>query len=269
MYSQVVVPLDGGPFSRRAIGPALRVATASDADVLLVSYAHTETHRRDLEALAAEDVAALAPRKVRSKVEVVDDVAAAIVSEVEAVPGSIVVMSSVGRPRSEPLLGSVAESVLRHVSTPVLLVGPSVDVNRFRLEGVMEIAVDDSGVSESILPVAAGWSIVFHLGLRVVTVLSAARTDSVPGESWTESAYVRRVAGTLRSDVDCPVDFDVLHGNVAECIIEDAGRYANLIAVSTHGRTGLHRVAAGSVAMAVVHGSTVPVLVYRPLQLRH
>ncbi len=119
MYSQIVVPLDGGRFSRRAIGPAIQLATASDADLLLVAYAHSDTHRRDLEAEIAEVAATINTCPVRTKVEVASSVASAIVAEVDAEPGSLVCMSSVGRSRSEPIIGSVAEAVLRDVGGPV------------------------------------------------------------------------------------------------------------------------------------------------------
>ncbi len=266
MYSQIVVPLDGGRFSRRAVGPAIRLATASDADLLLVAYAHSDTHRRDLETVLAEVAGEVQTCRVRTKVEAAASVASAIVAEVDAEPGSLVCMSSVGRSRSELIFGSVAEVVLRTVSTPVLLVGPSVDVDRFRLEGTMDVAVDDSTTSHAILPIAASWSIVFHLGLRVVTVLPVER-DAL-ADPTVEAAHVRRVANELQRDVDKPVDFDVLHGDAAQCIIDDVATHANVLALATHGRTGLPRVAAGSVAMAVVHRSVRPVLVYRPIHLR-
>jgi nucleotide-binding universal stress UspA family protein len=264
VYSQIVVPLDGGPFSQRALGPATRLAVASDADMLLVAYARTDSHRRDLEAVMAEIAAEERPCAVRTKVEIVDNVASAVVHEVDAEPGSLVCMSSVGRSRSELVIGSVAEAVLRDVSTPVLLVGPSVDVDRFRLEGTMDVSVDESSTSHAILPIAASWSIVFHLALRVVTVLPVSTTAEPP----LESAQVHHIANELQRDVDLPVDFDVLHGDAAACIIDDVTHHANLLAMSTHGHTGLKRLAAGSVAMAVVHGSIRPVLVDRPEHFR-
>jgi nucleotide-binding universal stress UspA family protein len=265
VYSQIVVPIDGGPFSMRAIGPAARVAEASDADLLLVSYAHTEVHSADLRATLNEVAASVrSDVKVRTKVEQVEDVAAAIVAEVDADPTSLVCMASVGRSRTAPILGSVAEAVLREVSTPVLLIGPEVDVDNFDLDGNIEVTVDGSATSEGILPIAASWSIVYHLGLRVVTVLETADH----GDSWMESGYVRNIAEKLERDVTRHVDHDVLHGDVVHRVLEDAAQHASVLAMATHGRTGLPRLASGSVTMAAVHGSTRPVLVYRPLDLR-
>jgi nucleotide-binding universal stress UspA family protein len=149
-------------------------------------------------------------------------------------------MSSVGRSHAEPVLGSVAEAVLREVSTPVLLVGPTVDVEHFVLRGDIEVPVDGSKHSEAVLPIAASWT-----------------------------GYVRHVAERLRRDTERRADFDVLHGDdVGARLVEDAGRYSSVVAMATHGRRGVKRVAAGSVTMLVVHHATVPVLAYRPLALR-
>jgi nucleotide-binding universal stress UspA family protein len=88
-------------------------------------------------------------------------------------------------------------------------------------------------------------------------------------ESWMETGYVRHVADRLRRDSERRADFDVLHGNdVGARIVEDAGRYTSVVAMATHGRRGAKRLAAGSVTMSVVHHATVPVLAYRPLELR-
>jgi nucleotide-binding universal stress UspA family protein len=275
VYSQIVLPLDGGPFADRALRPALEMAERSDAPVLLVAFAHTAAHRDDLEAELISRAAVLKEATsvpVDYRVAITEDIAAAIVAEVDAEPGSLVCMSSVGRAHTEPLFGSVAEAVLREVSTPVLLIGPSVDVQRFRLSGVMEVPVDGSKHSEAVLPIAASWSIVYDLGLRVVNVVPMTSPNApVPEqfECWMETAYVRHVAEKLRRDAQRSVDFDVLHArDVAARIVEDSSRYAAVLAIATHGRTGRSRVVAGSVAMQVVHDATVPVLAYRPLQLR-
>ena len=52
-----------------------------------------------------------------------------------------------------------------------------------------------------------------------------------------------------------PVDFDP----------DGTQRHATtLIALATHGRSGLRRAFLGSIADKVVRGTTIPVLVYRP-----
>jgi len=56
----------------------------------------------------------------------------------------------------------------------------------------------------------------------------------------------------------------VASGNAAEEILKACTEInADLIAMSTHGRSGLRRLAFGSITDKVLHGSTVPVLMVR------
>ena len=59
------------------------------------------------------------------------------------------------------------------------------------------------------------------------------------------------------------VDVDVVHGEDAakEITAYAAANGADMIAVTTHGRTGFRRIALGSVAESVIRHSTIPVLV--------
>ena len=61
------------------------------------------------------------------------------------------------------------------------------------------------------------------------------------------------------------VGAEVRFGHAAHEILGYASEAAiDLIAMTTHGRTGLERLVAGSVASDVLHEATVPVLLYRP-----
>jgi nucleotide-binding universal stress UspA family protein len=61
------------------------------------------------------------------------------------------------------------------------------------------------------------------------------------------------------------VDISVWYGAPAAAIIEAAGfRKADLIVMSSHGRTGLGRLVVGSVAETVLRGTRVPILLIRP-----
>jgi nucleotide-binding universal stress UspA family protein len=60
---------------------------------------------------------------------------------------------------------------------------------------------------------------------------------------------------------------EVVDGHIAEGILDCAYRQgADLIAMTTHGRSRLHRLWMGSVATKIVHASPVPVLLVRPEQ---
>lgn len=267
MYAQIIVPLDGGTFSARALEPALHVAAACDAPLLLLSYAATAAHLTDQRHAIDRLLADLDRVDVTAKVDKVDDIGRAVAGEVAEQPGSLVCMSSVGRAHTGHVLGSVAESILREVSTPLVLVGPSADVKAFALDRPLTVCVDGSKTSETILPIAASWSIVFGLELRVLSVQSElARVPAIVDPA-SESAYVRRIARRLERDVTHAVDYDVLHGHDAiSSIVDDASEHhASLVAAATHGEGGLRRMVAGSVTMGLVHRAPCPVLAYRPL----
>ncbi len=72
-------------------------------------------------------------------------------------------------------------------------------------------------------------------------------------------------AAARASDRGVATVTDVVAGAVPATITNYAAEHdVDLVAVSTHGRTGMERVLLGSVAERVVRGSPVPVLVLRP-----
>ena len=76
-------------------------------------------------------------------------------------------------------------------------------------------------------------------------------------------AYLNKAAEGLRSK-GATVKTKVSIGNAAEEITKAAEEInANLIAMSTHGRSGLGRLAFGSVTDKVLRGGKVPVLLIR------
>jgi nucleotide-binding universal stress UspA family protein len=57
----------------------------------------------------------------------------------------------------------------------------------------------------------------------------------------------------------------VVHDQPAVAILEEVKAHrADLVALATHGRSGLPRLFLGSVADKLVRGTTVPVLLQRP-----
>lgn len=84
-----------------------------------------------------------------------------------------------------------------------------------------------------------------------------------------EEEYVSRAASKASLESSCAVFHRTLTGAVVEVICEHARTTrANLIVMTTHGRTGFSRAWLGSIADGVVRQSAVPVLMLRPEQLR-
>lgn len=77
-------------------------------------------------------------------------------------------------------------------------------------------------------------------------------------------AYLRRVSKSLRSEQITIVPKVAVNQNPAEAIIEAEKEVnADLVAMATHGRSGISRFALGSVAEKVMRGGGVPVLMVR------
>jgi MFS family permease len=79
-----------------------------------------------------------------------------------------------------------------------------------------------------------------------------------------EKTYLDGVVARLRSE-GMNVTLELREGPIADSILEAARDLkVNMIAMSTHGRTGLRKMLMGSVTEGIVKSSPVPVLVVRP-----
>lgn len=269
MITKVVVPLDGSKLAEGAVGPGCALAERSGAPLVLLTSRwddEVDAPRTYLEQAAAE----LEYARVETKV-IHDRMAAAAILTETVDPGTVVSMATHGRSGiGEVLLGSVAEEVLRRSECPVLLAGPALErgsrqSEHWFVEGKLLVTIDGSEASEAVVPVAAEWSGLLGLDPWVVEVVVVAGGMMLERDQ-DESAgtAVRRVATALTHDAGTTA-WEVLHGSdVAASILDCADRLpAALVAMGTHGRTGIARVALGSVAMHVVHRSPCPVLVMR------
>ena len=135
------------------------------------------------------------------------------------------------------------------------------------------VAVDFSAAGANAVETAQAYAVRFGAGLTLVHVLHL--TDNLFGTGTfafpdsarqiAEAARVEldKVAGGIRAaGLDCRTD--VLHGTPDEQLrlfALDPVHQIDLLVVGTHGRTGLARVAFGSVAQRILQSSPCPVLV--------
>ena len=270
MITKVVVPLDGSPLATSALAPARSLAERAGASLLLMT-----TRWDDDVALAREHLEEQAALVGSDRVEtsvIHDRTAPEAILLQGAEPGAVVCMATHGRSGlGQAALGSVAEAVVRRSHRPVLLVGPSVERGAWQSgfwfdHGNLLVPVDGSAISEAVVPIASEWAALLHLRPWVTEVLPAPARIVVPSrEPDAETCFVRAVAEQIHDGSEA-TQWEVLHADdAAEALVTQARRLpAALVAMATHGRTGLSRAALGSVAMRVVHGSSCPVLVVRP-----
>jgi len=138
----------------------------------------------------------------------------------------------------------------------------------------MLIPLDGSQTSETVLPYARALAAALRVPVELLTVVdigeSAAHVTMSKArflDSMVEDAerngfdYLKRVAGT-RGGIE--FRWMVAKGNPEEVIIEQAAADKHtLIAMATHGRSGLNRWMLGSVAEKVLRGCENPLLLVR------
>ena len=217
------------------------------------------------------------------------DAVSRIIDIADESPASLVAMSTHGRSGvTRWLMGSVTDRVLHAIKNPMLIVRgrhegePEPDTN---LETII-VPVDGSSLAEQVIPhvaaLAKGLNLKVTLLRAVATeeefsgVTSYERLEGVVGlhfpsyeEMATEAgnqamAYLQGLEETLREQGVASVDHQIVRGGAAHVIVDLAQETPdNLVAMTTHGRSGPARWAMGSVTDRVVRYSGDPVLVVR------
>jgi nucleotide-binding universal stress UspA family protein len=175
--------------------------------------------------------------------------------------------------------GSVAERVLQAASVPVLMVRaqerelhispPQVSLRRIL------VPLDGSTVAEQVLPSVTDVALALDAEMILFQVPIIHVSGSLSGEWYLPihgvmetatqdaEAYLERTAAGLR-ERGVAVSTTTGIGGVADSIIGYAqANQVDLIAMCTHGRTGLGRWVLGSVSDRVLRGSRVPILLVR------
>lgn len=164
-------------------------------------------------------------------------------------------------------LGSMSEAVTRSLNEPLFLVGPEIvpDPPPGPTQRVI-VPVDGSAVAEAALGPAANAADRLGVPLWIVTVVSPKAENAAQGavEAGAEANLVRKYAREMRQAYGVDAQFDVLHGpDAADAITQFAGDDGTVV-MTTHGRSGLSRLVAGSVTTSVIGQSKRAVVVYRP-----
>jgi nucleotide-binding universal stress UspA family protein len=271
-----VVPLDGSGFAERALRPAASLAarhasSSGPSSVLLVGCSWPQDPPIDAR---LEDRAALLRDLVQVEVRILEGVnpAEGILQTLDAETDRILCMATHGRGGLRAaVLGSTAEAVLCRVTDPVVLVGPAVRTSVLPGErGRLVACSDGSPFADAILPAASGWADAQGMDAWLVEVIQPDEGVHAPGEA--PVVELRRTAETRLAALaqrfgagDRSVQTQVLHGTPVSRAIrlfaEDLP--ASLIAMATHGRTGLARTALGSIAADVTRTAPCPVLLHR------
>lgn len=291
MFKRIVVPLDGSRAAEAVLPYVERLTTATSAHVLLLAAVDKprdwgedtggdlkgERHEAEsyLRALQAR-LASATGRAVECEVASAEPVSA-ILDASGRQQADLIAMTTHGRSGVfRWVLGSVAAKLLHATDLPLLLVRPSAE-GKPATPALRKILVplDGSKLSESAVPLAAELAklleasiVLFHGVVEPVLTYPAGGAVLDDGtwkriESGANDYLMTIVNDLAAKGVDAePV---VTMGNATDGIVWAADREnAGLIAMSSHGRSGVGRLVLGSVADAVVRRTSLPVIVIRP-----
>jgi len=299
MYTKIVIPLDGSKTAEKVLPYARYLAGALKVPVELLAVIDVAEVASHVPAEKARFLDTMIEDGVRNSERYLRTIAAsfnganvacsvdkgraedAIVEHAHKDANTLITMATHGRSgMNRFMLGSIAEKVLRATSNPLLLVRASDEIKAESAAAIKSIIVplDGSDLAESILPAAV--DIAKKLNAEIILfraynipygaystgdgfydpVNLDALLSSVKDEA---TEYLARKAAELKGS-GCRVSVVAKEGFSADEIIT-VGRETkdSMIAMCTHGRSGVKRVVLGSVTETVVRHASEPVLILR------
>lgn len=282
-FRRVLVPLDGSELAAAALPMARIVALSTGSELTLVTVlpedalpGSTREPADYLQEVAApmRAVGVVVHTTIR-----VGEPATAILELVSECEADLVLMATHGRSGvGRALLGSVADQVLRAGVVPVLLLHP----NQRRTAALRTVLVPVDGTSGAAVALASAVPLARRSGAKLMLVRVTVplplwlyeptlglNTGPLIDPMWNEDArlaaeaYAESLAARLRH-AGIAAEGQGINGLPGAAIVAAAeAADADLIVMSTHGRSGLMRSLLGSVANEVVRQSRRPVLLVR------
>ena len=300
METRILVPLDGSRLAEQALSYAMTLGRGLPAELVLfraVSIPSDVQEALDraglkpgplmkrLETDANEYLEAMShllPKTGLSFSHVVRHglAADAIVDYVEQMDIQLIVMASHGYTGIKRWThGSVAERVLQSASVPVLLVRAKEGASKGLPEAGpcrrILVPLDGSKLAEQVLPAVTPIAKSLGCEMTLFRVPSIHAPGSLMSEGYLHlqgsfetadqdaRAYLEGLASHLKEQ-GVEVSTATRLGAVAETIVDYADvNDVDLIAMCTHGRTGIARWALGSVADRVLRAGDRPLLLVR------
>jgi len=295
LYERILVPLDGSELAQVALPYARELGGRMGSWITLMYVSesaddrYNDMHRQYMQDMveatvqgAEKYVDKAGGRDVRvDAVIAVGNPAEQIVDYAESQNMGLIVMTTHGRSGVKRwALGSVADKVVRATRRPVALIRAKRVEAEVGTRGVFDrilVSLDGSRESEAVLPYVQ--ELASRTGAEVALVQVVAPDYHIYGAGGPEygtyadqqmesikayaKAYLEEIASGLKRAgmaTRCIVSI----GTAADEIIRLADEIcADMVAMSTHGRSGVGRWALGSVAERVVRSGNTPVLLVR------
>lgn len=296
MYEKILIPLDGSELAEVALPYAEELAGRLGSEITLLAVAESEEsqdyhkHQLYIQHLV-EPTKRLAEKYLKKpgdkliKVEstiLTGHPADEIVAYADKEGSSLIVMATHGRSGIRRWsLGSVADKVVRAATQPVALIrakGARPDVRERGILNRALVPLDGSKESEAIIPNIEELASKLDAEIILLQVLERAYHMWAGGEAsslipYTDAemeplkaqaaSYLEEVISLLNNK-GIPTRPEVRVGSPAREIIKLADETdSDMVAMSTHGKSGFSRWAFGSVAEKVLHAGNTPLLLVR------
>ncbi|MDO8568926.1 MAG: universal stress protein [Dehalococcoidales bacterium] len=288
MYERILAPLDGSGNAEIVLPYAEEIAAKFGAEIDLVSVAESGTTdvrhllRSYLEHITEQvvrDVREWSPvKELAVNIEVLAGKPADQIVDYAGKAGAgLIVLANRGSSGQGPwFLGSTAAKILRATEKPVLLVRAAAGEKALRQRRLIKrilLPLDGSDTGEAAIPHAEMLAKILGAELVLFEVVEPEQTWSGEVSYPTPEKQDRRklfalpylegAANPLKRK-GLAVGTAVAIGSPADQIIDYAKANAiDLIAMSTHGHSGMGRWVFGSVTDKVLHAGETPVLVVR------
>jgi len=293
MFKRILVPLDGSELGELVLPYVGEMGRRLDSEVVLLHFCTPDLERFDhVHQVYLQHIAQIVKKRTKGTVKTVALAGRANRIIVDyAVKEDIGLIVGISRSESDTskwAIGSTADKVIRETSKPVLIIsaeGPTVKSESNILNKVL-VSLDGSRASEAILPYVRN----FTKGIREnaeteVTLLRVLPpSHHVPvGEAvvtvpYTDvelsqlkeqaESYLEGIGKELEQDgITVHCDAVVRSVSTADQILDFAtSKNVNLIAMSTHGRTGISRLFLGTTTDRVLHSVKIPILLIKPTE---
>ncbi|HZD40682.1 MAG TPA: universal stress protein [Terriglobales bacterium] len=299
MHTKILIPLDGSKTAEKVLPYARFLAGALKLPVELLAVVDIVEITTHLSADRARHLDTMIEDIVRHSEEYLKRVASTlpggatkctvekgaaeemIIETAAADKGALVAMATHGRSGiNRWLLGSVAEKVLRGTTNALLLVRATEEA---KVEGAVSInsvvvPLDGSELAESVIPTVADLAKTLKLGVVLFRAYNIPYNAYTTGEGYYAMDFEEMLKAMRDEAVDYlekkteavkklgidKVSYSVKEGFAADEIISLTQKTPDaLIAMCTHGRSGVKRWMLGSVTETVVRHTSDPVLVIR------
>ena len=296
MFKKILIPLDESKLAEQVLPCALEIARHMKSEVTLlcaVPPIREGEVAEDGQLVYIDEIMETAQRKAREYLNAIAQPlhdegigvktaleigmpAECILDFSQTMDIDLIAMSTHGRGGvGRWVFGSVADRVLRNATCPVLLTRSGAATPHEAYINRILIPLDGSHLAERVLPYAGALAQAFNAEIILTRVVSLPTTIYGMPEALpllvTEAHSYERQATDYLHEWQKYLEHKGLRSRVviaqppvAESLLAMAHtQNVNLIAMSTHGRSGVRRWVYGSVTDRVLQASNVPILLVR------